>query len=656
MDMRYLVNAVAWVNEHAKHNTSSALAFEKKEWSYLGKPVKGDDDAPWWKTSITPNIYFWLPGKDYLKAIYEEVVKAAGSTGSITADLWRSVKKIYYYAAYGLAFLGGLVHGILKSLWDAIAGLANMFYNVLKSLVTGHIFSDIKELAGKVEGLRWKDIKDAIGTWAEEWAKKLDSDSPWTAGHAHGYLTGYVMAEAAMLLIGYGVIEEAKSALWMSKLGQAVKDTRTFKTFAEGVAKLGEAGEKATEVVTKVRDAVRKTPVIGKVATVAGKTIVWTVKGVTAALNLPAEIAQYLTESIVTGLKRFSGSFERINKFSKKAKLWLFGCHSPCSLDLDALSTALELTDEKIEARAERELAAEVVGKPAPTPKPPEHVGPHRVEPDPKPPGGGARDKSLVKASSSSVEHAKAKLATLDRSFTPILDTDIDLRLKLEKLKLDLANPATAERAAKHIADLENELIDSAIAQLQKKHHISNEAGLRKHLREHPEQLSDVLEMEGEGQRHQPPGSGHGKEDIPSNVEAESGGSKPSTLGNEGKDLSRAVARDVYGERWVADELEFTVTGPSGAEVRFRADAGTIGTNPVLVEAKFGSGAGLTDNQAIGYPIVSQRGAIPANDAARNFARQAFPAWRPGQPMPAVRVRIDYWVKRKRRSIWLPAS
>jgi hypothetical protein len=657
-DMRYVVNAVAWVNEHAKHNTRSALAFEKKEWGELGKPVKSDDDAPWWKTAITPNIYFWLPGKDYLNAIYEEVVKAVGSTGSITADLWRSVKKIYYAAAYGLAFVGGLVHGFLKSLWDAIAGLANMLYEVLKSLVTGHIFSDIKELASKVEGLHWKDIKDAVGAWAAEWADKLDSDSPWTAGHAHGYLTGYVMAEAAMLLIGGGVIEEAKGALWASKLGKGLSKTRAFKNFAKGVAKLGEAGEKAQEVVAKVRQAIRKTPVVGKAAAVVGTGIVWTVEGVAAALDLPRKIAHYLTKGIVDGLKRFGGSFERIKHFSERVKLWLFRCHSPCKFDLDAIGEALKLTDEQIVERAEQELGAEAAGKPVPSGKPAEHGGPHKADPAPKPPDAGAGEKPLAKAPSPATEHAKAKLTTLETNYTQILDNDIHLKLKLEKLKLDLANPATAGKGAKGIAALEDELIESAIAQLQKRHHINNEGGLRKHLHEHPEQLADVLEMETEGHRHQPPGSGHGKEDIPTKLEAERGGSQPSVLGNEGKDLSRAVARDVYGERWIADELEFTVRGPNGDNVVFRADIGTIGptAQPQLVEAKFGGDAGLTDNQAIGYPIVSTQGATPSNAAARAFAHEAFPAWQPGQPIPALRVRIDYWLKGKRTSIWLPPS
>jgi hypothetical protein len=108
-------------------------------------------------------VTMWLPGAAYLNAIYEEVRKHGGGTGSITADLWNRLKDIGHYIAYGLAFVGGLVHGFVASLWDAIAGIASMIYDVLKSIFTLNVVSDVKELIKTIEGL--SGVVARIGDW-----------------------------------------------------------------------------------------------------------------------------------------------------------------------------------------------------------------------------------------------------------------------------------------------------------------------------------------------------------------------------------------------------------------------------------------------------------------------------------------------------------
>jgi Domain of unknown function (DUF4157) len=134
------------------------------------------------------------------------------------------------------------------------------------------------------------------------------------------------------------------------------------------------------------------------------------------------------------------------------------------------------------------------------------------------------------------------------------------------------------------------------------------------------------------------------------------GGSQPGELGKLGKDLSRRAAKDVFGERWVTDEAKFSVTKANNEQVSFIADMGTIGSDGKarLVESKLGSGAGLEEAQAIGYPIIAKQGGIPANEAAERFARAAFPGWQPGQLTPPIRVRIDWWRGQTRNSVWLP--
>jgi hypothetical protein len=386
-DTRYVVNALAWVNVNAKHNTKDTPGLEKTEGA----------DAPWWETQARTNRFIWLPGVDYLNAIYEDVRKHGGGTGSITADLEYFFKDIYHAAAYGLSFLGGLVHGFLKSLYDAIAGIATLLYDVVKSIVTVSIVSDVKKLATAVSGLHWKDVKDQVGEWAEEWAEKLDSDSPWTAGHAHGYLTGYVMAEALMLLIGVGEIEAAKAALWSTRIGEAIKATGAYEKFTGLVAKAGETADKVGEAVAKTRQALENVPVAGKVVKVVAKGVTWTVEAVAAVLHLPPKLARSLAETIVEKAPKLVTRFiDRLNELSERALRWLFRCHSPCDFVPDVVEETLAKSANKdIEKLA---LEAEVAGSHAPPahdpaspadPAPPvatDPNAPHGTVHDPAPP------------------------------------------------------------------------------------------------------------------------------------------------------------------------------------------------------------------------------------------------------------------------------
>ena len=397
-DKRYLVNALVWVNTHDKSKKGSRPSIYKTEFDIQGTKIleAGDDRSPWENAQLEAGLLIWLPGAAYMNAVYDQVVKAAGSTGSIHVDLWNTVKKVGHYLAYGLAFAGGLVHGFLASLYDAVSGLASLVWKVVKSVVTGSVISDVEELSDKVGGLKWDDVKDAIGTWAAGWADKLDSDSGWVAGHAHGYLTGYVMAEAAMLLLTGGVLAEIKGAIWGSKLGIAIKETAAFQKLASGIEKIGETGEKVSELTSKMNSALQKSDA-GRAVLAAGRVVEWTAKGIAKALALPGEIAQYLTDAAIQGLKRLfllkPELMERIERFSATIKRWLFGCHSPCEVDLEAIARKLEMTDAQIEKQAAADLEAANAAKQAHASgssgggggAPPEHV----------PPSGGSAEPEI---------------------------------------------------------------------------------------------------------------------------------------------------------------------------------------------------------------------------------------------------------------------
>ena len=315
-DKRYVVNALVWVNQQAQHNAKGKSGVSKE----------AVDDG-WYASKSIAGVYIWLLGVEFMNAIYNSVAKRGGGTGSITADIWQSVKNFASKIAYGLAFVGGLLHGFAKSLWDAVAGLVTTVKDVLVSIFTGNVLSDAKELWNAISGITWEQIKEAVGAWADKWEKELNSPSPWTAGHAHGYLTGYIMAEAAQLLLTGGTLTAAKGALWVSRLGKAIKTTRAFVSFEKGLAKAGEVGSATKKVVGAVSNTIAKS----KPFTLLADARHWIGK----ALMLSAETLKDLALPAINRLRTLSDdALEALQKFAEPFKRVILGCASPAKWTL----------------------------------------------------------------------------------------------------------------------------------------------------------------------------------------------------------------------------------------------------------------------------------------------------------------------------------
>ena len=130
------------------------------------------------------------------KVAVRPIELTAAAIGRIVDALIGLIEK----AGYAIAFGAGVVHGFFKAIWDAVSGIAKLIYEVLKSIFSLDLVSDLEKIIGALKKLTLEQIKQMLGEWAAGWAEKLHSTNPLIAGHAHGYLTGYVMAEAAMLL------------------------------------------------------------------------------------------------------------------------------------------------------------------------------------------------------------------------------------------------------------------------------------------------------------------------------------------------------------------------------------------------------------------------------------------------------------------------
>jgi hypothetical protein len=262
--------------------------------------------------------------------------------------------------AYAAAFAVGVGHGFLTSVWDAVSGIAKLIYDVLKSIFSLDLVSDLGELVGSLKNLSLDRIKEMLGDWATEWAEKLHSKSVWTAGHAHGYLTGYVMAEAAMLLLTGGAAEEAKAALWASDLGKLAKGSRAFKTLETAVDKVSKVRRAAGGEFDKAVDALRKSRLgkVVKTVEVTGAAFAWTADKVAATLNLPSRVFTGVAEKIVANVERLKPFFDRIKALGEGAKRWLFGCHSPCEWEAEAVEETMKRLAKNDDIEKAAELAA----------------------------------------------------------------------------------------------------------------------------------------------------------------------------------------------------------------------------------------------------------------------------------------------------------
>lgn len=285
---------------------------------------------------LGPGMYGFLP------VMTTALSPVVGAIETIIDALLTIIKK----AEYGIAFAAGIVHGIFASLWDTVSGIAKMIYDLIKSILTGELIDDIEKFVSDIKGVTIEKLKDMLGDWAVKWHAKLNSKSAWIAGHAHGYLTGYVMAEAAMLLLTGGAATEAKAAFWTSEVGKAVRASRAFIAAEKNLTKLAEAGGKVAKVIEESKKGRAGVVVKGvvKVVEVAG----WTAETIGEALSLPGKIAADVIDKALQHAKQLGPFFKRIGKFADRVKKFIFGCLSPCNWDPATVENLLKhLKDDK---------------------------------------------------------------------------------------------------------------------------------------------------------------------------------------------------------------------------------------------------------------------------------------------------------------------
>ncbi len=284
---------------------------------------KPDPEGDWDTTQTHAGSQIWIPGVEFAKTLKGQV-----SSGSITYEAYQKVKNVITaigeFLAGSIAFVAGLLHGVLESLWDTLVGLvdlAKLAGKLVWSLVTGNLLSDIR---GFFSDLSKLDFKQLVSAGLDALDKKWNDPSLLKRWHFRGWITGYALAEIVMLFFSGGALTALKGA------GKAGK-------FAQFLAKMPRAAkflEKAGEAAKGLKEAesLRK----GMKALTTARD--WAVR----VLKVPGHLLQNLSAEALERLKRLpQWAIERFSELSDVAKARVLGCASPCKVDLGAIQKYL---------------------------------------------------------------------------------------------------------------------------------------------------------------------------------------------------------------------------------------------------------------------------------------------------------------------------
>lgn len=239
-DLRFVVNALVYVNNQTRHNGTGGPG--------LSKP--GGVSESWLKAAAAEEVKIWLPSVDYLNSIYEQVRKHGGGTGSISFDTFAGIADKVGIASVLPSYVGGLAHGFFANLGDTVQAV----FGLIKSIFAGEIIEDLKKLWAALSKLTIKDVVEGIGSWAQSWAPRLFSENHFVRGHAWGYFAGYLCAEIAMFALGGAALNALKASKLATKLGQVI--ARVAPRLTAAVGRVAAAGRASTQALREAKDAV----------------------------------------------------------------------------------------------------------------------------------------------------------------------------------------------------------------------------------------------------------------------------------------------------------------------------------------------------------------------------------------------------------------
>lgn len=248
-DLRTIAQAFHLLNQDSKHKTGIVIKdadgklFEALELGYKASidPTFASARELYKKIQLTDNHIVRLPNANYIQ-LQRELgnLSKRHDLFNIAIDVADAVVDIIA-GATGLTV--GIIEGVLRGIYDAVEGiveLAGTIIDVIKSVITGKFFDDLKELYETISNLSLlsaEDLKElaygvlgniggAIQKTIENWANA----SAFEKGRTIGIIIGVVVLEVLIAIFTGGSVTIAK---WAGKLGKVGK-------LLQKVAKLGD--------------------------------------------------------------------------------------------------------------------------------------------------------------------------------------------------------------------------------------------------------------------------------------------------------------------------------------------------------------------------------------------------------------------------------
>ncbi len=215
-----------------KHYKGSAISWGQDERYYVNVLVEANRSdklcgiyqpsakADWSETRTRANYFIWVPSVEFAKSLKGKV-----KSGSISYELWQGTKRAAAVVADVLlgtaAFVAGLLHGALESLWDFVTGIVDLLqllWQLLVSAIKRELHPALKQLWDVVSTLSPGQLIDAgVKAFLDKWNDK-DLLRKW---HFRGWLVGYAIAEIAMMFLGGAAV--LKWAGKTSRLGKLLQ-------------------------------------------------------------------------------------------------------------------------------------------------------------------------------------------------------------------------------------------------------------------------------------------------------------------------------------------------------------------------------------------------------------------------------------------------
>ena len=218
---------------------------------------KPSADAGWDKTRTRANYLIWVPCRDFAQGLRGRI-----NSGSISYELWQDIKQAAEVTGNFLlgtgAFIAGVIHGALESVWDLVTGIVDLLelaWKLVKSIITLEFISDVKALWTVVETL---DAKALIEAGLKSFVDRWNDENFLRRWHFRGWVIGYAIAEIVMAILT-GAASLVKWAGKAGKIGKFLsKFTKTIKLAEKVTAVSKRVPEKTFKrlkgVVTRTAD------------------------------------------------------------------------------------------------------------------------------------------------------------------------------------------------------------------------------------------------------------------------------------------------------------------------------------------------------------------------------------------------------------------